>query len=57
VLGFKNLLHVGHQLQAQPRELWATVVNGGQAHGPQDAIWHGRRPRDLQKVAPSGVKV
>jgi hypothetical protein len=33
------------------------VVNGGQAHGPQHPVGHGRRAWNLQEVATGGVKV
>ena len=38
VLRLENGLHVGHQFQAQNPKFWAAVVNGGQAHGPQNSI-------------------
>ena len=57
VLGFENLLHVSHQLQPQGRKFRTAVVDGGQAHGPQDAVWHRRGPGDLQEVAASGMEV
>jgi hypothetical protein len=33
------------------RELGATVVDGGQAHRPQDAVGHRAGTRNLQEVA------
>ena len=36
--GLEDFLDVGQYLQAQRAELGAAVVDGGQAHGPQDAV-------------------
>jgi hypothetical protein len=33
------------------------MVDGGQAHGPQNAVRHGAGARDLQKMAACGVKI
>jgi hypothetical protein len=57
VAGFENLLHVGQHLLAQSAELGATVVDGGRADGPQDAIRHGRGAWNLQEVAARGVEI
>jgi hypothetical protein len=57
VLGLENGLHVGHQFQAQYAKFWASVVDGGQAHGPQNSIRNWRRARDLQEVATRWVKI
>ena len=44
-------------LLAEGRELGAAVVDGGQAHRPQDAVGHRARARDLQEMAAAGVLV
>jgi hypothetical protein len=49
LLGLEDLLDVGQHLQAQRGELGAAVVDGGQAHGPQDAVGHRRRAGNLQE--------
>jgi hypothetical protein len=57
VLGLKNLLHVFQHLGTEHTELWAAVVDGGQTHGAQDAVWHRRRPRNLQEVTANGMEI
>jgi hypothetical protein len=57
VLRLKNGFHVGHQFQTQHAKFWASVVNGGQAHGPQNSIWNRRWARYLQEVAARWVKI
>ena len=44
-------------LQAERAELGAAVVDGGQAHRPQDAVGHRARAGDLQEVAAAGMVV
>ena len=53
----EDLLDVRQHLAAQRPELRTAVVDGGQAHGAQDAVGHGRRAGNLQKVASGRVKV
>jgi hypothetical protein len=57
VLRLENSLHVGHQFQTQCAKFWAAVIDGGQAHGPQNSVWHRRRTRDLQEVATRWMEV
>ncbi len=56
-LRLEDLLDAGEHLQAERAELGAAVVDGGQAHRPQDAIGHRARAGDLQEVAAGGMEV
>ena len=55
--GAEDLLDAGQHLQAEAAELGAAVVDGGQAHGAQDAIGHRAGAGDLQEVAAAGMLV
>jgi hypothetical protein len=54
LLGLEDLLDALEHLQAQRAELGAAVVDGGQAHGPQDAVGHRRGPGICRKWRPVG---
>ena len=55
--GLEDFFDVCQHLQAQHTELRAAMVNGWIAHGPQNAVWHRRWARDLQKMSARGMKV
>jgi hypothetical protein len=53
----KNLLHAAQHTQPEHTELRPAVIDGGQAHGPQDAVGHRAGAGDLQEMSPAGVLV
>jgi hypothetical protein len=57
VLRLEDLLDAAQHLQAQRAELGPAVVDGGQAHGPQDAVGHRARAGNLEEVATGGMDV
>ncbi|KAF1036862.1 MAG: hypothetical protein GAK34_03270 [Delftia tsuruhatensis] len=55
--GLEDLLDAGQHLQAELAELRPPVVDGGQAHGPQDAVGNRAGAGDLEEVAARGMAV
>ena len=55
--GLENLPDAGQHLQPERGELRTAVVDGRQAHRPQDPVGHRRRSGDLQEMAAGGMKV
>ena len=49
--GLEDGLDAGEHAQAQLLELGPPVIDHRHVHGPQDAVRHRRRPRDLQEMA------
>jgi hypothetical protein len=54
VLRLEDLLDAAQHLQPQRAELGPAVVDGGQAHGPQDAVGHRAGPGIWRKWRPVG---
>ena len=57
MLGLEDVLQTDQQFFAQHAKFRPAVVNGGQADGAQDAVWHRAGTGDLQEVAAGGVLV
>ena len=57
MLGLEDAPDGLRHLQAQRGELRAAMVDGGQAHGAQDAIGHPTGARNLQEMMSSGMEV
>src|SRR5256885_13016286 len=55
--GLEDLLDAGQHLEAELAELRPPVVDGGQAHGPQDAVGNRAGAGDLEEVAARGMVV
>src|SRR5207253_8151506 len=53
----EDALHAVEHLQAEACELGAAMIDGRQAHRPQDPVGHRARTRDLQEVAAAGMLV
>jgi hypothetical protein len=55
--GLEDLRDALEHAQAQRTELGTAMVDGGQAHRPQDAVRHRRWAGDLEEMASGGVVV
>ena len=56
-VGLEDLLQARQYLQTQRAEFRAAMIDGGQAHGPQDAVGHRAGARDLQEMLTHGVRI
>ena len=57
LLGLKDFLHVLQDLGSEDAKFGTAVVNGGQAHGAQDSVWHRGGARNLQEVTAYRVEI